>query len=112
MTAGTDSANAYLVSMIRSDANALGMELFEYDETLTGGYRVSVYVGGGDFHYYRQHADGGWSHKAAGFPVTDQIRSDGLFGQPAFHGGLLGVEEDAKRGGYDIYVGDYYIAPY
>lgn len=62
---------------------------------MTGGYTVLLVIDPyNDYHWYRQEADGTWSHKRGEFPV------------------ITGVEnpvQDATSRGYSIIVGFYYI---
>lgn len=61
---GTDAGNQRLVELVKDDAKAMGLNFQEYEEGMSGGYAVLLVVKpGADYHWYRQEADGTWSHK-------------------------------------------------
>lgn len=70
-----------LVDLVKSDAEALGLNFEEYKEGMTGGYIVylvvrpeSVEQRPRDYHWYRLDSNGYWYHKMASYwaePVED-----------------------------------------
>lgn len=75
---------------IEEDAKKLGFRFEEVErDTIceSGTYKVALFIApGDDFHWYRQNADGFWSHKlsskpvscvdASGCPIFDPVRAD------------------------------------
>lgn len=95
IVSGTEESNYRLVQLVTEDARAIGLNFQEYEEGMNGGYAVLLVVSPGfDYHWYRQDADGTWSHKRGSTHV------------------ICGVEdpiEDAQKLGYTEILGYYYI---
>lgn len=75
----------------------------EHFETATGQDHIfACYVAPGeDYHFYRRHASGGWSHKIGrNYPSCHDL-----------HGELIEHPETALRGKYKEFAGFYLIPP-
>ena len=106
--AGNISADLVLEG-VGYDSENLGftfMSIGKYDVCPTGTYKVALVVDEGyDYHWYRQNADGTWSHKPGN---TDVINFDAS-------GNLIYDPETANRNysyrNYDIFVGFFAVSP-
>lgn len=67
-----------------------------------GTYKVALVAYPGDYHWYRQDADGYWSHKPGTTPVTNLDESGDLITDPAF----------ADRGNYTNFLGYFAVTPW
>ena len=73
-----------------------------YDVCPAGTYKVALVVSEGDYHWYRQDADGLWSHKRGLNPVE---RTD-------YSGKLIIDPYIADRGDYTEFLGYYAVTPW
>ena len=74
---------------------AKGLNFQEYEEGMSGGYAVLLVISPGrDYHWYRQEADGTWSHKPGSYAVET---------------GVIDPIADARKKKYTSIVGYYYI---
>lgn len=73
-----------------------------YDVCPAGTYKVALVVSGEDYHWYRQDADGLWSHKRGLSPVE---RTD-------YSGNLIIDPYIADRGSYTEFLGYYAVTPW
>lgn len=82
--------------------NLVFQPIGKYDVCPAGTYKVALvaYSDNWDYHWYRQDADGYWSHKPGGTAVTRYDNSGNLIIDP----------ETADRGGYDLFLGFYAVS--
>lgn len=111
---GTTDGNIKLVNRIIADMTKVGIEFIPYEEGLTGGYRVALVVGPNipDYHWYRDNGDGTWSHKPGQSDATNKevlgVDANGTI----IYGDIITDPEDAaKKAGYEVFVGYYYVRP-
>ena len=92
-----DEYNSY------NNADLVFIEIDKYDRCPTGSYKVALVVNPGvDYHWYRQDADGYWSHKQGGNAISRYDNSNNLIIDP----------EIADRGGYSEFIGFYAVMPW
>lgn len=103
----------YLISLISDDANTLGF-LFESVEACdvcpNGTYKVALVVDnelpGYDYHWYRQNADGSWSHKPGSTSVVKNDASGEIILDPRY------CDRDCGDGlNYNLFVGFFAVKP-
>ncbi len=82
--------------------NLVFQPIGKYDVCPAGTYKVALvaYSNNLDYHWYRQDADGYWSHKPGRTAVTRYDNSGNLIVDP----------ETADRGGYDLFLGFYAVS--
>lgn len=82
--------------------NLVFQPIGKYAVCPAGTYKVALvaYSDNWDYHWYRQDADGYWSHKPGGTEVTRYDNSGNLIIDP----------ETADRGGYDLFLGFYAVS--
>lgn len=82
--------------------NLVFQPIGKYDACPAGTYKVALvaYSNNWDYHWYRQDADGYWSHKPGTTPLTNLDNSGNLIIDP----------ETADRGGYDLFLGFYAVS--
>lgn len=74
----------------------------QYEVCPNGMYKVALVIApGSDYHWYRQDADGLWSHKPGGDMVTRLDNSGELIIDP----------KTCDRGGYTVFVGYFAVEP-
>ncbi len=73
-----------------------------YDICPAGTYKVALTASNNDYHWYRQDADGLWSHKQGTLPVTRTDNSGNLIIDPSI----------ADRGSYVEFLGYYAVTPW
>lgn len=77
-------------------------EIGKHEKCPSGTYKVALVSFSGDYHWYRQDADGYWSHKPGTSPVR---RSDTL-------GKIILDPELASRGNYTTFIGYFVVSPW
>lgn len=82
--------------------NLVFQPIGKYDVCPAGTYKVALvaYSNNLDYHWYRQDADGYWSHKPGTTALTRYDNSGNLIIDP----------ETADRGGYDLFLGFYAVS--
>ena len=82
--------------------NLVFQPIGKYDVCPAGTYKVALvaYSNNWDYHWYRQDADGYWSHKPGTTALTRYDNSGNLIVDP----------ETADRGGYDVFLGFYAVS--
>lgn len=86
-----------------NNSDLIFVEIDKYDRCPTGTYKVALVVNPGvDYHWYRQDADGYWSHKQGDTAVSRYDNSNNLIIDP----------EIADRGGYSELIGFYAVMPW
>lgn len=82
--------------------NLVFQPIGKYDACPAGTYKVALvaYSDNWDYHWYRQDADGYWSHKPGITPLTNLDNSGNLIIDP----------ETADRGEYDLFLGFYAVS--
>lgn len=84
------------------DTSLTFQRIGRYDVCPAGTYKVALVVSEGDYHWYRQDADGLWSHKRGLNPVE---RTD-------YSGKLIIDPYIADRGDYTEFLGYYAVTPW
>ena len=86
------------ISIVKEDAEKLGLEFQEYKAGLTGGYIVAIAIDSDpelpDYHFYRENGDGTWSCKR---------------GRKKVDIGIENPQSDAYDYNYRKFLGYYYI---
>ena len=110
--AGNMFSNTALVELVKSDANATGLDFLPYDENLQGGYRVALVVNPNtDYHWYRDNGDGTWSHKPGQTTATN-LEVLGVGASGLVYGDIVTDPISAgATAGYTSFVGYFYIRP-
>ena len=94
-----------IVELVKADAIAAGMvfEKLSYpDQAIPKGtWKIAIVrsTETGDYHFYRQNADGSWSHKQGTSKVKNTDSAGNIIYNPM----------EAKRGEYDEFIGFYYV---
>ncbi|MCL2152305.1 MAG: hypothetical protein FWH57_05000 [Oscillospiraceae bacterium] len=114
--AGTKESNAALVDLVTADMNAVGMSFLPYDSGMTGGYKVAFAVDPRtppDYHWYRQEADGTYSHKQGQMPVSQSVGYyEDKNGKVQFNSDTItDPQKDAASVGYSSFIGYFYVKP-
>ncbi len=100
-----------LVSAVQADfakynadygTNLVFEEIGRYEKCPEGTYKVALVAYSGDYHWYRQEADGYWSHKRGHSPVE---RID-------YSGNLIIDPYTANRGNYTNFIGYFAVSPW
>ena len=84
------------------DTSLTFQRIGRYDVCPAGTYKVALVVSEGDYHWYRQDADGLWSHKRGLNPVERTDYSGKLIIDPCI----------ADRGDYTQFLGYYAVTPW
>ena len=106
-TRGDKKGNELLVSLVKADMEAAGIDFQEYEAGMVGGYRVALVVNpGNDYHWYRDNGDGTWSHKLG----CEEASSEEIFNDDDKKVTITNPEESAKREGYIVFVGYFYVS--
>lgn len=108
-----DVSSAYaLTSAIKKDAENFGFgfkEIAESTRCRDGYYKVALAIGEGafswDYHWYRQNADGSWSHKRGRTDVRNNDASGNVVMSPR------GCNRKYATCNYSIFIGYYEIKP-
>lgn len=102
----------YLLQGVAKDGEELNFYSIEkYDTCPTGSYKVALVAGFNSqtrafgYHWYRQDADGYWSHKHGAGEVTRLDGADNLILDPKFANRKEGIFD------YSIFVGFYCVKP-
>ncbi|MBQ7603757.1 MAG: RICIN domain-containing protein, partial [Clostridia bacterium] len=85
-----------------NDASVSFTPIGRYEICPAGTYKVALVVSDVDYHWYRQDADGLWSHKQGTTPVKRTDNSGNLIIDPQL----------ANRGDYTTFVGYYAVCPW
>ena len=90
---------------VQADSSALGFmfeQIEKYAVCSAGSYKVALVVElGVDYHWYRQNADGTWSHKPGETPVTNLDMLGNLIYDP-----------EVAASNYSVFVGFFAVAPF
>ena len=86
------------------NSNLIFQRVGRYDTCPAGSYKVALVASENDYHWYRQDADGLWSHKRGLNPVerTDASLTPKLIIDPLI----------ADRGEYTVFLGYYAVSPW
>jgi len=110
-TSGYNTTPSLLVEAVEADFAAFDNDygpgyIFEpigrYEECPEGSIKVALVISSSDYHWYKQDADGLWSHKQGVYSVSRYDQSGHLIIDP----------QTADRGSYTLFVGYYALTPW